>query len=62
MGVVTAAIARVSVSDLLAVASVGCAIYGASLLHPAAPWLVGSLACGFVAIELGKREARRRGE
>lgn len=53
-------LAGIALSDLCALACVACALYGLSLIHPAAPWLGGSVGLGFVAIELGKREAARR--
>lgn len=54
-----ALLGKVAVSDLLALAALACGLYGLSLLHPAAPWLGGCVALGFVAIELGKREAKK---
>lgn len=59
MGVITAALARIALSDLLAVGCIATALYGLAILHPAAPWLGASVALGFVAVELGKREAKR---
>lgn len=55
-----AILAKVSVSDLLALAAAACALYGLTLLHPAAPWIGAALALGFVSIELEKRDARGR--
>lgn len=58
----SALLAQVSVSDLLAIASLSCLLRGLSLLHPAAFWIGAGVACGFVSVELGKRENRRREE
>lgn len=55
-------LAAVSVSDLLALGCVACALYGLALLHPAAPWMGASVALGAVSVELGKREAAQRRE
>jgi hypothetical protein len=60
MGVIAGALARVSLSDLLAVAALASGLYGLHLLHPAAPWIGAAVALGFVAVEVGKREAKGR--
>lgn len=53
-------LAKVSISDLLALAAAAAVLYGLSLLHPAACWIGAGVACGFVSVELGKREAAQR--
>lgn len=53
-------VAKVAVSDLVAVAAGACLLYGLALLHPAAPWIGAGLGGGFVSVELGKREAASR--
>lgn len=55
-------LSRVSVSDLLAIAAASSTLYGLSLLHPAAFWIGAGLACGFVSVELGKREASQKAQ
>jgi hypothetical protein len=52
-----AVLAVISFSDLMALGCAACGLYGLALLHPAAPWLGASVALGFVAVEIGKREA-----
>jgi len=60
MGVMAAVLARVSMSDLLAVVAVSAGLFGLSLLHQAAPWIGAAVVLGFVSVELGKREAAAR--
>lgn len=62
MGVIVSALARVALSDLVGAAAIGSGLYGLSVLHPAAPWLGASVALGFVAVELGKRELAQKGD
>lgn len=55
-----AVLARVAVSDLVALVGAAAVLYGLSLLHPAAPWIGGGVACGVVSVELAKRESAAR--
>jgi len=62
MGVVSSALSRISLSDLVGLLAVASGLYGLSLLHPAAPWMGAAVALGFVSVELGKREAKKGSE
>lgn len=53
-------LAKVAVSDLVALAAAAAVLMGLSMLHPAAPWIGGGLGLGFVSVELGKRELKGR--
>jgi hypothetical protein len=53
---------QIAISDLIVVAAAACVLYGLAMLHPAAPWIGGGVALAFVAIEVSKKEARKRQE
>lgn len=53
-------VAAIAPSDLLALGAAASVLYGLALLHPAAAWIGGGVICGWVAVEVGKREAARR--
>lgn len=55
-----AVLARIAVSDLVALVGAAAVLYGLSLIHPAAPWIGGGVVCGAVSVELAKRESAAR--
>jgi hypothetical protein len=61
-GSLSAVLSGIALSDVLALVAVGLALYGLSILHPAAPWIGGGVACALVSIELAKRESARAKE
>jgi hypothetical protein len=60
--VISKALAKVALSDLLAIGGISSVVYGLAILHPAAAWIGAGVLAGWLSIELGRREAGRRQE